>query len=582
MNKEILKINTPIRDLIDSEYSSSDEIENIIRTTNSQLEIWTDCLIGSSDANKAYNLSYSIKFSGSFVLEAFDHAVANLVRRHECLRASFSSDGIYMNIYKDRKIEISHNDISHLTEYEKETQKEIIVNEEINSLFDLVKGPLFKVKLIKIDDLENLLVITHHHIIGDGLSIKIILEELGILYSSFIENTTPKLTSPDHFSDYAKKVNSLAESSEYKEIEDFWLDLYKDTVPVLELPIDNPRPSFRTYNGKRLDFPIEVALVNSVKELGVSTKYTVPTILLSAFEVFLSKLTGQNDLIVGFPASGNRRYNMKHMIGDCANLLPLRTQINTKSSFLEYLDQRNPQLLEAYAHHQISFGHLLNKLAIARDPSRVPMVPVTLTVDLNRDAENEFSFSGLSHAFKINPRNYVSFEIKLHICNTTNGPVFQCAYNAGLFKEETIKQMMASFEETINKLVISPTSPLAEIKGNNLADYAILNATETPYPNVSLSELLSKQAEIFPNNIARNCNNSIIFRMGNVEIQPGMRGQIRFFIEMIIQRYVIDIPFCVRSQNKFQNCPVYNKSVLVYFFIKSLSSLQLCSIKKCS
>ena len=309
------------------------EIESVVNTTDSQLEIWTDCLIGDSDANKAYNLSYSIKFRGNLVLEALEYALKTIVQRHECLRASFSSDGLYMNVYKDSKIQISHNNISKLTNDEKEKSIESIIDGEVNCVFDLVKEPLFKVKLIKVDDLENIIVLTHHHIIGDGLSINIIVEELGMLYTSFIENIDPNLQNPERFSDYAQKVNSLIESSDYKKIEEYWLTTYKESVPVIELPINFSRPDLRTYNSQRFDFPIEDNLVNSLKELANSTGSSLTTALLSAFEVFLCKITGQNDLVVGLPVSGNWRYDMKHLIGNCANLLPLRTKVNSKISF---------------------------------------------------------------------------------------------------------------------------------------------------------------------------------------------------------------------------------------------------------
>jgi len=511
MNKQILNSNTHLTDLISDDYPSSIEIESIIHATNSQLEIWTDCLIGGNDANKAYNLSYSIKFIGDLVIEALEHAVNTLVHRHECLRASFSSDGIYMEIYKERKIEISRSNISQLTVNEKEKSKEIIVNEEVDSLFDLVNHPLFKVKLIKIDDLENIVILTHHHIIGDGVSISIIAEELGLLYTAFVENKVPKLTNPERFSEYAKKVNSLVKSIEYKQIEDFWLTLYKESVPTIELPTDHLRPPLRTYNSQCIDFPIDVNLIDSLKELGISAGCSLATTSLAAFEVFLYKLTGQNDLIVGFPVAGNKKYDMNHMIGNCANLLPLRTKINTNSSFLEYLKQRNLQLLDAYEHHQVSFGHLLQKLAIARDPSRVPLVPVAITVDLNRHTESDFSFTGLTHEFKINTKKYSSFELQFHACITKNGLTFQCSYNSKLFKKETISKMMISLEEILNKLISNPNSPIADtIKSDYLAHYSTLNDTETPYPNVSLSELLSKQGEISPNNIALEYNETKI------------------------------------------------------------------------
>ncbi len=489
----------------------SNEIEIVIHTTNTQLEIWTDCIIGSSDANKAYNLSYSLNVKGDFVKEAFEYAVNTLVHRHQCLRASFSSDGIFMNVYKDLEIEISYNDISQIEAVDKEAIKESIIKEEVNSLFDLVNGPLFKVKLIKVNAVENNVIFTYHHIIGDGLSIKIIVEDLSKIYSSFVENSAPTLKTPDRFSDYAEKVNSLLENNQYKEIENFWLSNYKESVPVINLPIDFSRPSLRTYNSQRLDFAVDLKLITGLKELGLNTGCTITTTLLAAFEIFLCKIIGQKDVVVGFPTSGSRRYHMKNLIGDCANLLPLRSKIDTNSTFLQYLKLRNTQLLESYKHNQISFGHLLQKLAIARDPSRVPLVPVTLTVDLDSDKENEFSFSGLTYEFKINARQYSSFEIKLHACLSVKVPTLQCTYNTTLFKEESINQMMVSFEEMIQSLLSKPNSPLADlIKVDYLDAYQTLNDTEAPYPNVSLATLLSDRGEISVDKIALEYNNTKI------------------------------------------------------------------------
>ncbi len=487
------------------------EIENTIPVTDAQLEIWTDCLIGGCDANKAYNLSYSIKFLGTFVYTAFEIAVDNLVVRHESLRSTFSSDGSYMMINKNFKFELSTIDLSQITMDEKNEAIENIIEQEVNFLFDLIAGPLFKIKVIKIDDLENIVIITHHHIIGDGLSINIILEELSILYSAFTQDVLPFLAPPQHFSEYAKKVNSLKETEDYKQIENFWLNVYKDAVPIVELPIDYVKPLLRTYNSHRFDFPIDESLLNLLKAFGKDEGFSLTTVILAAFEVFLCKITSQNDLIVGFPTSGNRRYGMKNLIGDCANLLPLRSKINASKNFVEYLRKRNLQLLEAYNHNQVSFGHLLKKLNIARDPSRVPMVPVTLTIDLNRNIESEFSFNGLTYEFTINPRKFSSFELKLHACISKGTPTFQCLYSTSLFNEDTIRKMMISFEETLQKLSSTPNDPLtAVLYGNFSKDYDVLNDTETQYPYVSLSELLSNQAALYPHNIALEYKNTKI------------------------------------------------------------------------
>ncbi|WP_082577812.1 non-ribosomal peptide synthetase [Flavobacterium sp. Root186] len=479
------------------------EIERVIQTTNSQQEIWADCIFGGSDANKAYNLSVSIKLKGNLIIDTFEQAVKTLVQRHECLRAVFSPDGRYMCIYSDIGFKISHNNFSDLDTAEKELSIEALVKEEVNALFDLVNGPLFKVNLVKIDEFEYLATLTIHHIVGDGLSVDIILEELGMLYSASVENKKPKLPDPERFSEYAEKANSFMETNEYKQQEIFWLTIYKESTPTLELPLDYARPSLRTYNSNRIDFPFDNTMTDSLKNIGISVNCSLVTTLLAAFEVFLCKITGQNDLVVGFPSSGNTLYGMKQLIGDCANLLPLRSKINPDITFLEYLKQRNSQLFDAYEHQQVSFGHLLKNLTIARDSSRIPLVPAVLTVDMNRDIESDFSFAGLFHEFKVNPREYATFEIQLHIFRTKNGPIFQWSYNTTLFKPETINQMMITFEDIINKLITGADKPLSDILGSHyLADYEVLNNTEISYPDVSLTELLKKQAELTPNNIA--------------------------------------------------------------------------------
>lgn len=481
----------------------SPEIERVIQTTNSQQEIWTDCIFGGSDANKAYNLSVSITLKGNLVTDTFERAIDTLVKRHESLRATFSPDARFMCIYKNLNFEISQNDFSDLSTTEKEHSIAHLIKEEVNTLFDLVNGPLFRVNVIKVDEYEHVATLTIHHIIGDGLSVDVILEELGVLYSAYIENKEPQLPNPERFSEFAERINSFMESSEYKPQENFWIDIYKESVPTIELPIDFERPALRTYNSNRLDFPLDDSIINDLKNTGISAGCSLVTTLLAAFEVFLCKITGQNDLVVGFPSSGNTLYDMRQLIGDCANLLPLRSKINPEISFTEYLKQRNSQLFDAYEHQQVSFGHLLKSFAIARDPSRIPLVPVILTVDLNRTIEDDFSFAGLSHKLKPNPRQYGTFEIQLHIFRAKEGPSFQWLYNTTLFKEETITKMMTLFEEVIKKVTSEASNPLSDIIGGNyLANYNALNSTEMTYPNISLSELLRKQAEITPNNVA--------------------------------------------------------------------------------
>ncbi|AWG22183.1 hypothetical protein FFWV33_12000 [Flavobacterium faecale] len=486
-------------------------VETVIKTTNTQLEIWTDCMIGGSDASKAYNLSYTLTFKGDFIFQAFELALKTLVQRHESLRATFSSDGIYMNIAKELKIVSSEINISSLATADKDKAIKNQIEEEVNTLFDLEKGPLFSVKLIKVNALETVVIITHHHIIGDGLSINIILEDLSILYSASVNNVAPKLKNPERFSNYATTVDDLVENEQLKLTEEYWLNNYKESVPVVDLPIDTQRPDLRTYKSNRFDYPIDIKLINGLNQLRKSADCSLVTAMIIAYEIFIYKITGQNDIVIGFPVSGNARYDMKHLLGNCSNLLPIRTKIDPSQTFTDYLKQRSAAILKSKLHHQISFGYLLNKLAIARDPSRVPLVPVTLTVDLNRDVESDYSFQGLTYQFDINPRAYSAFELYVHACMSKNVPTFQCSYNSSLFNEETIKKMMIGFEDTIRTIITEQNNTIAEIvKEDYAAAYTTLNDTDTPYPNLSLAAVLSNRAELNPTNIALEYQNQSI------------------------------------------------------------------------
>src|SRR5690606_29654099 len=190
---------------------------------------------------------------------------------------------------------------------------------------------------------------------------------------------------------------------------DYWLNQYKDKVPTLTLPTDFPRPQIRTFKSERLDFLMDNELLDALKKTGIKSGCSLVTTLLSTFEIFLSKQTGQDDIVLGLPSADQAASGRTQMIGHCVNLLPLRNKIDTNLSFSDYLKQRNTQLFDAYDNQKISFGELLQKLNIARDPSRVPLVPVVFNIDVGMSSA--VAFSDLSYQLKGNPRAFEAFEI---------------------------------------------------------------------------------------------------------------------------------------------------------------------------
>ncbi|MGE5944180.1 MAG: non-ribosomal peptide synthetase [Flavobacteriales bacterium] len=472
---------------------SGPQIERVIYTTESQSEIWTACQLGGEDANRAYNESISLKITGEVSINAIEKAFHTLIQRHEVLRSVFSTDGRYMTIFKDLFIPLYYNDISGLQDNEKEEAISNYLHQDAQHIFSLVHGPLIKAGLIKVSDFKFRLVITAHHIICDGWSIGIMLQELGALYSAYAQDIFPNIPNPESFSRYANDQQNLINSSEYEKIEQFWLDIYKDPISELLLPIDFPYQQQRTYKSTRYDCALNTNLLKALKKTGLDTSCSLVSTLLSAFEIFLFKLTGQDDIALGLPVAGQSFTGMSQLVGHCVNLLPLRTKINSNLTFTEYLKARKSELFDAYDHQQLSFGQLLKKLSISRNPSRVPLVPVVFNMDLGMT--DGVQFHNLSYELISNPREYETFEIFLNATGSDENLIFEWSFNTSLFKLETIQQMMVSFEKLINNLVLNPNISIAKIITDDYLNiYNKINNTQANYTNKSLHELILAKA----------------------------------------------------------------------------------------
>jgi amino acid adenylation domain-containing protein len=485
------------------------EIESIIKTTRAQSEIWTACYFGGEDASRAYNLSISMEFNGTLDPIVLDRTIQTLVERHEAFRTTFSTDGVYMSIYKHLTIELTTLDLSNLDEIAKEEALQQYINKEGHFLFDLVRGPLIKFSLLQFSENKNRLIITVHHIICDGWSIGIMLQDLEKIYSAYVENKTPELTVAIPFSSYADEEELFSKSDENKEVEKYWYEMYEQSIPILNLPTDNPRPSLRTYKSDRLDFKIDTNLLLSLKQTGLSVGSSLATTLLTSFEVFLYQLTAQDDIVIGMPTAGQVATGMNHLIGHCVNLLPLRSKPIPNMSFKDYLKQRKLELFDAYDHQQLSFGHLLQKLNVARDPSRIPLVPIIFNIDMG--ITEGIPFSNLTYKSINNPNAFGAFEIFLNASISEESLVFEWIYNEALFKPETIKKMMMAFERILQKVVEDPSKTLEQITYQDFTgEYNEINATKVSYPNLSLYDLFALQAQQTPKNIALGFLDNVI------------------------------------------------------------------------
>jgi amino acid adenylation domain-containing protein len=486
-----------VNDLLEAGFMSSSQGLQFVPAIEPQLEILLSCLLGGDDANRSYNESVSLRFTGPFDRGALERALKEITNRHDALRSTFSEDGRQICIYREMEVKLRFEDLSGQTLKDQEEFISAFTKQNALDVFDLLNGPLFRTALFKLGEEEYYLTITVHHIICDGWSLGILLQDLGKFYTAFTKNVSPDLEPAISFSDYSIAQKKFSESAEYRKMEQYWTGQYRHSVPVLDIPTDFPRPRERTYRSHRLDFPLEPSLVADIKKMGARYSCTLVTTLMAAFEVFLQRLTGQEDIVLGIPAAGQSATGLYGLVGHCVNLLPMRSSPEGALSFSEYLKQRRTQVLDDYEHQQITFGSLLQKLNLPRDPSRVPLVPVTFNVELGLDDGVEFQ--GLSYELVYNPREYENFEISLNIGGSVENTELQWSYNTRLFKSSSISNMMDAFENLLRELVSDPETRIMDIQlARDRKQQAEDNSSVYP-KDKSIAVLFSEQARKTPN-----------------------------------------------------------------------------------
>ena len=446
-------IETDFKSIDHNPFKNGYEIEKIVAMNEPQRLMWLSCIIGGDAANLAYNESISLDFKGAFNVSYFNDSVLEVIQRHEALRAVVSSNGESIIIYKKIPFQVSFQDFSLLTDQDLRIKS--FVDEEMQNVFDLQEGPLIRAFVHKLSENHHYFTLVGHHLICDGWSFGIILENISKLYNARIGGLSTKLETAEQLSDYAIEMAAFKNSEEHKEVKAYWLDLYKDGAPVLEFPTDYPRPLNRNYKSNRYDHPIPIELVEKLKKLGSKHGSSLVNTLLSAFETFLFLKTNQTDIIVGMPTAGQAATDKLELVGHCVNLLALRSKFDLEMSFTSYLIKRKRDFFDAYENQKFTLGELVESLDKKADFSRIPMLPIIFNVDMGFDAA--VSFSDIDYELISNPRSFETFEIFLNATGSTSSFVLEWSYSIQLFKLETIQQISKEFQMLLEMLTMEPS-----------------------------------------------------------------------------------------------------------------------------
>ncbi|MGE5340425.1 MAG: amino acid adenylation domain-containing protein [Candidatus Omnitrophota bacterium] len=431
-----------------------------------------------NEAFYGYIIATRLMIEGELNSEHFAQACGLGINRHESFRTVF----IKVNgEYKQKIIEknifgLEQMDLRGYGDRDRDKVMDNITREAITRRFDLAKGPLFRLKLLQLSERQHLLIMAMHHIISDGWSMEVFLDDLFQLYHALSENR-PDSQAPLNiqYKDYASWQNrSLHDrSDEEKPDRCYWHEKLSGQLPVLELPLDYPRPVHKTYNGDSIHFRLEPskteALFSISREVGASSFMA----LVSVVKILLHRYTGQEDIILGIPTSGRKHPELENQVGFYINMLPLRDEIKGEDGFLDILMKTKETCLEAYDHDAYPFDKLVEELSLTRDLSHSPLFDVMVDMDhispgIRENVKRLAQQVGLRiipygvgrKATRIASSHDVAFLI-----SEENGELdVTIIYNTDLFMRNRIERMAGHFSRIVASVIRDSGQPIGKIE----------------------------------------------------------------------------------------------------------------------
>jgi len=469
--------------------------------TDSQREIWLACQMGA-DASCAFNEGVSLDLRGRLDVSALTQAIQDLAGRHDALRTTFDPDGELQRVDDTGTVPMSVVDLPDGKAADDEVR--LILAQEARTPFDLTRGPLARARLLRFSAEHHLLVLTAHHLAADGWSTNVLLDELASLYSSRRKTAPSALPAAARFGDFAAREKARREGPEGAATEAYWLEEFASVPPVLDLPSDRPRPALKTYAGATTRRTISSALAKEIQRAGAKEGCTLFTTLFAGFAAVLHRLTGQDDLVVGIPAAGQSIDGAESLVGHCVNFLPIRSRASRAIDAREYLRAMRRTVLDSYDHQDSTYGRLIQKLAIPRDPSRMPLVEALFNLER---LGGRRAWDGLDVRVDTNPKAFSNSDLFLNVVETEAGLTLDCDYNTDLFDGETVDRWLEYFETLLRGISQDPARPLAAIplwsgaeRDRVLIDW---NRTDRPPSRFALAhEMVEAQAARTPAAVA--------------------------------------------------------------------------------
>jgi amino acid adenylation domain-containing protein len=412
----------------------------------------------------AYNIPRALRLKGALDTEALRRSLDEIVRRHEVLRATFlNEDGNpTLSISENSTVDLLSLDLSQLLATEREEKARTLAAQEAQQPFDLARGPLFRSTLLRLGEADHMLLLTLHHIVSDGWSIGVLLRELVSFYNAFTAEGRPSLAEqPVQYVDFAAWQRQLLNGAGLENQLQFWRDQLHGAPELIQLPLDRTRPQTRSFRGAKQSLTISKETTGKLKLLARAERVTLFMALLTAFQLLLASLSGEEDVVVGSPTAGRNRRETESLIGYFVNTLVLRTKLGGDPSFREALRRVREVALCAYGNQDLPFEKLVEELRPERTLSHNPLFQVWFVLQ-NAQVERE-EWNGLTvQALDIDSHT-TRHDLQLTLWESSDGLEGAFTYSTDIFDADTIACMADQFSALLATVVQEPETRLAAL-----------------------------------------------------------------------------------------------------------------------
>jgi len=469
--------------------------------------------------SEAYHIPGAVRLKGELSREALERVLNTIVARHEALRTVFNEiDGdIWQEVISPEvfAFDVAYKDIRGVQDMESALQKEA---KEFNRLsFDLAQGPLFRAQLVQLSEREHVLLVTMHHIVSDGWSMRVLVQEFNALYEAYRSgDQNPLSPMTIQYADYSVWQREQLSGDVISKQAAYWQSHLAGAPALLNLPIDHPRPAMPSYRGGLVNVELDAVVSEQVRTLALDEGMTVHMVLHAVWAVLLSKLSGQNQIVVGTPVANRQRHEVENLIGFFVNTLALRLDLSEELSVKDLLSQVKSMTLEGYANQDVPFEQVVELVKPERSLRHAPVFQTMFNFTQD-SADSGLAISDVSlDEMDLGLDTIAKFDLTLSLVDSRDrgvdgeavgSIVGSLGYASDLFNHETVERWSRYFNRLVIAFVTHLETPVCELtmlpESETQHLLVDLNQTQVDYPEAALIHtLFEDQARTTPDAIA--------------------------------------------------------------------------------